>query len=85
MGFDLSGHQLRLNPRISSIWREFKIQFHYKTSSYSLVAQRREDADPRQTIYIDDILLGDEVILLLDDGKAHQILVQFATELSKLT
>ena len=70
LGFDVRGHELRLNPKISSSWREFEITYRRGSSTYHIKAERSEGS-PRFELNGQSIS-GDSV-LLADDGKIHHI------------
>ncbi|HEY1951628.1 MAG TPA: glucoamylase family protein [Gemmatimonadaceae bacterium] len=73
LGFHQRGEQLFLKPCIPSRWKQFTIEYRFRTSTYEIVV---ENPDGLQTgalqLTVDGQTAGD-LIDLVDDGKRHRV------------
>lgn len=72
LGFRLRGQKLSFNCAIPKEWEEFKIDYRYKSSHYTIhVKNPHHLSKGKPSITLDGILLETEEISLVDDGVHH--------------
>lgn len=74
LGFHLNGDKLTINPCISKEWPGYSLEFRYKSSSYRITVENPD----RKMTGVTEIRENGQVMptnnmLLLDDGKRHEI------------
>ena len=74
MGFKIENRYLKIEPCISSNWKEYEIHYKYKTSMYNIKVKNN---DGKNTGVKNFIVNGEEIenkkILLTNDGKIYNI------------
>ncbi len=76
LGFKIENNYLKIEPCISSLWKEYEIHYKYKTSMYNI---KVENKDSKCTGIKEFLLNGEKVedkkVLLKDDGKIYNIII----------
>ena len=75
LGFQLKGDSLQINPRIPKGWTGFQISFRRGTTQF-LIHFNNHKTNPsseKGTITFDGVKLGSREIILVQDGKTHEI------------
>jgi cyclic beta-1,2-glucan synthetase len=73
LGFRQRGEQLFIEPCIPASWREFTIEYRFRSSTYEITV---ENPDGLQSGNVDLMVDGtsiEEAIHLVDDGKRHLV------------
>ncbi len=74
LGLNINNGRILFNPTISSKWKEYEIQYKYKTSIYNIKVFNYNEKNTGITkIIIDGKEAENKEINLLDDGKIYQI------------
>lgn len=69
LGFKLRGNILKFESRIPKEWNGIKITYHFKKTPYEITINHGSDPG----IKVDGNILSEKEIILIDDGKAHNI------------
>jgi cyclic beta-1,2-glucan synthetase len=83
LGFEKVGNTLRIRPCVPSHWPSFIITYRFGTSTY-----RIEVRDPAivamrgSAINVDDAAIEGDAILLVDDGRLHQVVVRARSQVT---
>lgn len=64
------GNQLRLAPILPDHWDGFTVDYQYGSTNYKIMVKRTSD---KGSIWVDGVAMAENVILLIDDRKTHQI------------
>ncbi len=76
LGFKKIGDTLFVDPCIPEKWREYSIQYRHQNTDYCIKVANPEGVNRGvRTVCIDGIETADHLILLANDGKAHNVLV----------
>jgi cellobiose phosphorylase len=77
LGFTKRGDSLELHPCVPAAWPEYRIDYRFGRSTYSITVQQpgKLQAD-RSEVILDGIALDGTAIPLQDDGKSHEVLVR---------
>ncbi|OGP10940.1 MAG: hypothetical protein A2048_05665 [Deltaproteobacteria bacterium GWA2_45_12] len=75
LGFELKNNRLKINPCMPKDWSGFQILYKRGTTRYSIqVNHRKADlASEKGTIELDGVKLNSQEVLLVEDGKEHEI------------
>ncbi|HJU90283.1 MAG TPA: glucoamylase family protein [Gemmatimonadaceae bacterium] len=77
LGFTRRGEQLTIRPRVPRQWPEFTIEYRFGRSLYVCVVQQPgELRDGEVEVCIDGQELDGGVIMLVDDGARHDVVVR---------
>ena len=78
LGFKKNGNQLIIDPKIPSSWKGFTMSYLYRDTLYSITVQCSNNADDANSckVYLDGTLVENKVIILVNDGKEHQVRVE---------
>ena len=77
LGFTRRGDRLAIRPRVPALWPELTLEYRFGTSLYSIRVLNPGTLDVARTqVSVDGRTLPDEWILLADDGRPHDVLVQ---------
>ncbi len=71
LGIKIQGNNLTISPCVPSNWKEFKINYRYKSTQYSIIV-KLENLQ-QESILIDGTKQNDFPISLVDDGNNHKI------------
>jgi cyclic beta-1,2-glucan synthetase len=83
LGLQIQGNELSLNPCVSSDWKEFKIRYKFGGSLYQIHVRNPQGVQKGiRGIEIDGKAVKFPLIMI-DDGKTHQIDVTMGTEMAK--
>ena len=76
LGLQRTGDRLHINPCIPKDWTEYQINYRFGKSLYHILVKNQENKKhEKNQITMDGKLLTDEFIALLDDDKAHEVLI----------
>jgi cyclic beta-1,2-glucan synthetase len=75
LGIRLSGSSLTIQPCVPTSWDVYSLKFRYKSTTYDI----RVQPGPNLEVRVDGVQTNDGSIVLVDDGKAHEVLVSSAT------
>ncbi|GAB7532726.1 glucoamylase family protein [Pseudomonas sp. 3A(2025)] len=78
LGVQRSGTQLRIQPVLPAHWPGFTLDYRLGTTLYRISVRGIPAGEMR--IHLDDIAVHGDSITLLDDGRQHQIEVQWPTK-----
>ncbi len=67
------GKQLRLTPRLPDEWDDYSVDYYFGSTLYKISVLRAASSDG---ILLDGVLLADNVVPLVDDGRVHKVLMQ---------
>ncbi|HST06946.1 MAG TPA: protein ndvB, partial [Gemmatimonadaceae bacterium] len=73
LGFHQRGEQLLLKPCIPSRWKQFTIEYRYKSSTYEIVVENPNGLQSGAIQLTIDGQTAGEAIDLVDDGKHHRV------------
>jgi cellobiose phosphorylase len=78
LGFRLEGDRLQINPCLPENWTEFKMFYKRGTTSFNIhVVIQKSDLSAPRTIEVDGVKLESNEIRLVEDGKTHEIRVNY--------
>jgi cellobiose phosphorylase len=72
LGLGLAGNQLTIAPHLPAEWNSFKLHYRYRSASYAITVTAGETA----ALTLDDQALGGNTITLVDDGRAHVVVLR---------
>jgi cyclic beta-1,2-glucan synthetase len=76
LGLKRSGDQLMLDPCIPRLWKSFEICYRYRSATYRITVENPQGLERGvATIDVDGRCLEDRAIILVDDGKTHDVRV----------
>jgi cyclic beta-1,2-glucan synthetase len=79
LGLRLEVDKLHVNPRLPRAWESFKIHYRYRETFYHITVKKdASDAAPTARVIVDGARQADNIILLMDDRREHQVEVQVA-------
>jgi cyclic beta-1,2-glucan synthetase len=77
LGFTKRGDRLTIEPRVPAGWREFTIEYRYGGSTFLILVQDPAEVTRRGAIVsLDGLALPEPVIVLVDDGARHEVVVR---------
>src|SRR5207244_13472752 len=83
LGFKLQGDRLRLDPCIPRFWREFEIIYRRGPTTYRIKVENPHSLNRGITsVELDGVVQQDDLILLSNDGLAHEVRVALVEEAS---
>lgn len=75
-GFKLRGNNLYLQPVLPKAWKKISLYYQYQTSRYEITMENDPEIQlGKASIELDGVMVKEEIILL-DDGKVHQIRIK---------
>ncbi|MEJ2503144.1 MAG: hypothetical protein P8177_07460, partial [Gemmatimonadota bacterium] len=85
LGFDRRGDVLRITPRVPRAWPELTIDYRFGTARYTIVVDEPGTfADGARTeVTLDGRVLAAPEIPLVDDGRAHRVLVRITASATR--
>ena len=73
LGFTKRGETLEINPCVPASWKEFSIEYRYRTSVYAIRVLNPSGVNRGvESLVLDGLELGG-LIPLLDDGQRHEV------------
>ena len=73
LGFQQRGEQLFIEPCIPAEWKEFSLEYRYRSATYSITVRNPDGIEHGRTELVLDGKSVDDGIPLVDDGKAHVV------------
>ncbi len=74
LGLKIEYGFLKIEPCISSSWKEYEMHYKYKTSLYNIKVKNKNGKNSGvDTFKVNGIEIEDKKVLLLDDGKIYNI------------
>jgi cyclic beta-1,2-glucan synthetase len=80
LGFDKRGDTLRITPAIPTHWPEYSIRYRYGSSVYEIVVRNGGEHGETPVVEVDGEQQVDGAVQLVDDGRAHSVLIQLGAE-----
>jgi cellobiose phosphorylase len=81
LGLHLTGARLRIEPRIPTQWRGFKVQYRYRETTYHLRINRVAEILPGGLRIIENRQISEGNTLdLRDDRQPHQVEIQLGAQ-----
>jgi cyclic beta-1,2-glucan synthetase len=77
LGFVRRGNQLQLRPLLPADWKNFEMHYRYGSSTYDIACNEVGPGAAAGTS-LDGVETAGETIALVDDGKAHAVVVSVA-------
>ena len=80
IGLKREGDTLRFKPCIPEEWKTFEMNYHYAGTNYhiSFIQSITEFENPMK-ISLDNVVLEDDIIPLINDGKTHEVKIELFT------
>jgi cyclic beta-1,2-glucan synthetase len=80
IGLKREGDTLRFKPCIPEEWKTFEMNYHYVGTNYhiSFIQSITEFENPMK-ISLDNVVLEDDIIPLINDGKTHEVKIELFT------
>jgi cyclic beta-1,2-glucan synthetase len=75
LGFVKQGNRLFIKPRVPASWPGFDIDYTFGRTTYHIRAQR--SMTPSASLLVDGIAIESESIVLVDNGKSHDVYVEY--------
>jgi cellobiose phosphorylase len=75
LGFRQRGEQLFIEPCIPSSWKEFSIEYRFKSSTYEITVGNPQGLQCGATEVTLDGRTVESAIDLVDDGKHHRVTI----------
>ncbi len=79
LGLKIENNELEIKPCIPKEWKEFSIQYKYKTSVYNIKYENNKSSDSEtrdKIIYVNDKKIEGTKIKLLSDGQIYNIVIK---------
>ena len=78
LGLKSEPEKLRIQPRIPSSWKSFKVRYRFRQTNYEIIVSGSPgSADAKPKIHLDGNEQPGDVIALVDDHREHRVEVQF--------
>jgi cyclic beta-1,2-glucan synthetase len=74
LGLRQEGNKLKVTPCVPQEWESFKVHYRYKSSLYHIEVMQ-VPAGEEMRITVDRVENGENMILLVDDGAEHNVLI----------
>jgi cellobiose phosphorylase len=71
LGVDVTADKLRLSPCLPADWKELKLRYRYRETTYAVTLSQTENADRKLAVWLDGDLQHDDAIPLVNDLVAH--------------
>jgi cyclic beta-1,2-glucan synthetase len=82
LGFKLRGESLKIDPCIPRGWREYEIDYRYKTSHYLIKVENPYDISRGiASVEVDGVPQAEDEIALKDDGAKHRVRIVLGEQL----
>ena len=76
LGFTKRGDALSLDPRIPAAWDEYRIDYRYGATTYTITVRNPAHVECGVTsVTVDGAAASDRTVRLVDDGKPHTVVV----------
>jgi cyclic beta-1,2-glucan synthetase len=75
LGLTLEVDRLRFTPCFPADWKEFKMYYRYRETSYSIDVRRQPGGEARTIVTVDGMEQQGDVIPLVDDRRNHSVVV----------
>jgi cyclic beta-1,2-glucan glucanotransferase len=67
LGVELAVDKLRVSPCLPADWKELKLHYRYRETTYAITVSRTENVDRKLTVWVDgDLQPGDSISLVND-------------------
>jgi len=73
LGVELAVDKLRLTPCLPAKWKEFKLHYRYRETTYHVTVTQTETADHKPIVWVDGALQADGAITLVNDLREHAV------------
>jgi cellobiose phosphorylase len=73
LGLRLEVDKLRFVPCLPADWKEFKIHYRYRETTYHIAVMQTHAAKDRITVIVDGVERNDTTIPLVDDRQEHSV------------
>jgi cyclic beta-1,2-glucan synthetase len=73
LGFQQRGERLFIEPCIPSSWKEFSVEYRYRSSTYVITVQNPSGVQCGRAELVLDGNSVEEAVALVDDGKTHVV------------
>ncbi len=82
IGLKREGDTLKFKPCIPEEWKTFEMNYHFVGTNYhiSFIQSTTEFENPMK-ISLDNVVLEDDIIPLINDGKTHEVKIELFTVL----
>jgi len=75
LGLQRTGEQLQIKPHIPKDWNEYQINYRFGKTNYHIRVLRRQTE--KENVTMDGKVLSAGIIPLEDDGKTHEVVVEY--------
>src|SRR4029079_12259284 len=75
-GLHVGVDKLRIKPCLPAAWKQFRIHYRYRETSYHINIHHSEPGPGVQRLSLDGSELFDDFITLVDDRGEHQVRVE---------
>ena len=79
LGLQRNGNQLCLRPLLPKTWTTFDVSYRFGTSTFA-ITYRVAAAGIAANVTVDGVSAPDDTLTLIDDGRAHVVLVNVARQ-----
>jgi cyclic beta-1,2-glucan synthetase len=77
LGFTKTGSTLRIDPRIPAGWSHYEIDYRYRSARYRILVRNAAGVESGvRSVTVDGALVLGGLIVLADDGRAHEVVVE---------
>jgi cyclic beta-1,2-glucan synthetase len=73
LGFQQRGEQLFIEPCIPSSWKEFSVEYRYRSSTYVITVQNPDGVQRGRAELVVDGKSTEQAVSLVDDGRTHAV------------
>ncbi len=84
LGLQVVGKKLTVSPCIPAEWTSFKVRYRFGSALYHIAVQQKNAAF-KTSVFVDNVICDDGIILMEDDGKEHAVDIAVGQRVSKLT
>ena len=82
LGLRLEADKLHIAPCLPAAWNEYKLTYRYRATEYRIVVRRSEAAEEqtdKTSVTLDGASQATGYIVLIDDGRPHEVDVHVST------
>ena len=80
LGLRRSGNRLRVRPLLPKTWTTFEVSYRFGTSTFAITC-REAAAGVAASVVVDGVESVGDTLPLVDDGNAHEVLINVAHRL----
>ena len=73
LGLSLQNGKLRFSPCLPADWKEFKMSYRYRDTSYKIVIRQAARGTDQTVVSLDGKIMEDSAITLLNDRQEHAV------------